>query len=90
VAGLSLRNGGRSSTIRRVFEIEPQLLHIERSDLRWFIWLGNASWSLPFGGFFLHVQQGGGLLPSIITENGRSLANRMDKLWALIKIQRVL
>ena len=41
VAGLSLRDmGGGSSTIQRKLGVEPLLLHIERSQLRWFIWLG--------------------------------------------------
>ena len=33
-------DGGRSSTIRRELGVEPLLLHIERSQLRWFLWLG--------------------------------------------------
>jgi len=37
-AGLSLRDRGRSSTIRGELGVEPLLLHIERSQLRWFLW----------------------------------------------------
>jgi len=40
VLRLSLRERGRSSTIRGELGVEPLLLHIERSQLRWFLWLG--------------------------------------------------
>uniref|UniRef100_A0A669C209 Reverse transcriptase domain-containing protein n=1 Tax=Oreochromis niloticus TaxID=8128 RepID=A0A669C209_ORENI len=36
VAGLSLRDRVRSSAIREGLRVEPLLLHIERSQLRWF------------------------------------------------------
>jgi len=36
VAGLSLRDRVRSLEIRRELGVEPPLLHIERSQLRWF------------------------------------------------------
>lgn len=36
VAGLSLRDRVRSSDIREGLGVEPLLLHIERSQLRWF------------------------------------------------------
>ena len=36
VAGLSLRDKVRSSVIRERLRVEPLLLHIERSQLRWF------------------------------------------------------
>jgi len=36
VAGLSLRDRVRSSDIRRELGVEPLLLRIERSQLRWF------------------------------------------------------
>ena len=36
VAGLSLRDRVRSSVIRERFKVEPLLLHIKRSQLRWF------------------------------------------------------
>jgi len=36
VAGLSLRDRVRSSDIRRNFGVEPLLLRVERSQLRWF------------------------------------------------------
>jgi len=36
VAGLSLRDRVRSSDIRRELEVEPLLLCVERSQLRWF------------------------------------------------------
>lgn len=35
MAGLSLRDGVRSSVIRRGLRVEPLLLHIKRSHLRW-------------------------------------------------------
>jgi hypothetical protein len=35
VAGLTLRDKIRSSNIRETLQIEPLLLHIERSQLRW-------------------------------------------------------
>ena len=57
VAGLSLRDRVRSSVIRERLRVEPLLLHIERSQLRWFIWLGcppDASLERCFG----HVQLG--------------------------------
>jgi len=38
VAGLSLRNRGRSSTIWRELGAELLLLHIQRNQLSWFIW----------------------------------------------------
>jgi len=57
--GLSLRDRGRSSTIQRELGVEPLLLNIERSQLRWFIWFGcllvASLWK-----FFRHVQLGGG------------------------------
>jgi len=40
LAGLSLRDRVRSSAIWRELGVEPLLLHIRRSQLRWFIWLG--------------------------------------------------
>ena len=52
VAGLSLREPEWSSTIQRELRVEPRLLHIERSQLRWFIWLGCL--------LFRHVQLRGG------------------------------
>lgn len=36
VAGLSLRDGVRNSAIREGLRVEPQLLHIERRQKRWF------------------------------------------------------
>ena len=36
MAGLSLRDRVRSSAIREGLRVEPLLLHIERSQLRWF------------------------------------------------------
>jgi len=36
VAGLSLRDRLRSSDIERELGVEPLLLHVERSQLRWF------------------------------------------------------
>lgn len=36
VAGIRLRNRVRSSDIRRELRVEPLLLSIERSQLRWF------------------------------------------------------
>jgi len=44
VAGLSLRDGVRSSDIRRELEVDPLLLFVERSQLRWF---GHLIWMLP-------------------------------------------
>ena len=39
VSGLSLRDRVRSSDIREGLRVEPLLLHMERSQLRWFnIW----------------------------------------------------
>ena len=36
VAGLSLRDRVKSSVIRRELGVDPLLLHVERSQLRWF------------------------------------------------------
>ncbi|TWW77580.1 hypothetical protein D4764_12G0009700 [Takifugu flavidus] len=35
VAGLSLRDRVRSSAIREALGVEPLLLHVERSQMRW-------------------------------------------------------
>ena len=48
VSGLSLRDRVRSSDIQEELRVEPLLLHVQRSQLRWFnIWLG---WRRPRGG----------------------------------------
>jgi len=44
VAGLSLRERVRSSVIRRELGVEPLLLRVERSQLRWF---GHLIWMPP-------------------------------------------
>ncbi|CAB1416408.1 unnamed protein product [Pleuronectes platessa] len=43
VAGVSLRDRVRSSVIREELGLEPLLLYLERSQLRWF---GHLSWSM--------------------------------------------
>ena len=57
--GLSLRDRGRSSTIWKELGVEPLLLHIERSRLRWFIWLGCLLVAFLWS-FFRPVQLGEG------------------------------
>ena len=58
VAGLSLRDRVRSSVIRERLKVEPLLLRIERSQLRWFGHLvrmppgrlpGEVFWACPTG-----------------------------------------
>ena len=44
VAGRSLRDRVRSSVTREELGVEPLLLHIERSQLRW---LGHLFWMPP-------------------------------------------
>ena len=52
VAGLSLRDKVRSSDIQRELGVEPLLLRIKRSQLRWFGHLTRMPpGRLPFGGF---------------------------------------
>jgi len=52
VAGLNLTDRVRSSDIRRELGVEPLLLHIERSQLRWFMHLIRMSpGRLPLEGF---------------------------------------
>jgi len=48
VAGLSLRDRVRSSDIRRELGVEPLLVHVERSQLRWF---GHLIGMPPLRGF---------------------------------------
>jgi len=50
---------GRSSTIRRELGVEPLLFHIERSQLRWFIWL-ECLLVASLWRFFGHIHLGGG------------------------------
>ncbi len=59
VAGRSLRDRVRSSVTREELGVEPLLLHIERSQLRWLgylfgcprdAFLGRCSWHVPPGG----------------------------------------
>ena len=52
VAGVSLWNKVRSSVIREGLGLEPPLLHVERSQLRWFRHLPSkdATWAPPLGG----------------------------------------
>ena len=60
VAGLSLRDRVRSSVIREEIRVEPLLLHIERSQLRW---LGHLVRSLLDASLVRcsgHVPPGGG------------------------------
>jgi len=55
VAWLSVRDRVRSSTIRRELEVEPLLLYIKRSQVRWFGHLVRMPPGyLPLGGFQAH------------------------------------
>ncbi|KAK0148116.1 hypothetical protein N1851_012177 [Merluccius polli] len=57
LAGLSLRDGVRSSDIQRELGVEPLLLHVERSQLRWFRHLTPGR--LPLEVFSGHIQLAG-------------------------------
>ena len=59
VAGLSLRDKVRSSDIRRELGVEPLLLRIERSQLRWFGHLIRMPPALLPLEVFGHVRLGG-------------------------------
>ncbi|XP_049451749.1 acetylserotonin O-methyltransferase 2 isoform X2 [Epinephelus fuscoguttatus] len=75
VAGLSLRDRVRSSDIREGLGVDPLLLHIERSQLRWFGHLvrmpfGHLLLDASLGRCFRHVQPGGDLGPPQDTLEG--------------------
>jgi len=81
-AGLSLRDRGRSSTIRGELEVEPLLLHIERSQLRWFIWL----WCLLGGGPGSEPEVTGGIIYPIWPGNTSGSPRRSwspGQMWAV-------
>ena len=65
VAGLSLRDRVRSSDIWEELKVEQLLLHVERSQLRWFGDLVRMPPGHLPGEFFRHAHLGGDVLEGL-------------------------
>jgi len=83
VAGLSLRDRVRSSDIRRELGVEPLVLRVERSQLRWF---GHLIRIPPFRGFLggdpgEDPEPAGGIIYLVWPGNALGSPRRHWRVW---------